>query len=249
MNQSCVEVRHLSALKQRNSDHSCTESYCFIADLKEVQIRCCRKLAGGEMKLLTTALVIIYLTTTSARPFLRYWHHNANIPDSGMKHGRPIWGNRFWQYFNHRHSSSESSESSESSDSSEIRSSEESSEEVTDQTTTPVTAAATTTAVTTTAATTTAATTTPDMTTPNMTTPNMTTPDMITPDMTTPNMTTPNMTTPERGALTPEPITVETDRPNVAETTPIAMSTPGPTRCVTFDIPTPTPTTERRGDN
>ncbi|XP_040914121.1 secretory calcium-binding phosphoprotein 8 [Toxotes jaculatrix] len=172
------------------------------------------------MKLLTAALVIILLTTISAKPFRSHRLHDADISDSHMRRRWPDGHNRFLRLAessSYEHSSPESDESAKSSDSSQSNSSDDdSSEEVTDQTPPPVTTdAMTTTAVTTTAVTTTAAITT--------------------------------VTMEDNSTITTEPGTMNTNMP--IETTPVTMTPGNVTLCVTKDIPTEPPITENRGDN
>ncbi|XP_030292246.1 secretory calcium-binding phosphoprotein 8 [Sparus aurata] len=108
----------------------------------------------SQMALLTSALVIVLLTTASAKPIRWRWHHDADIPDNYGKQG---WldRNSWWSWWCSDSSGYEDSseteretdqslESWESSESSESQSSEESSEEV--LTTDPTTPAVSTTA-------------------------------------------------------------------------------------------------------
>ncbi|AWP14912.1 Hypothetical protein SMAX5B_003007 [Scophthalmus maximus] len=183
------------------------------------------------MKLQTTALVMVLLATTSAKP--ARWHRlsDADIADTDLKHGwldgndnNWLWG--LMESHNHRDSSSESSESSESSDSSESQSSEESSEEVPVTNQTPPPVATTAAAVTTTAG---AMTTDADA--------------MMT-------STAEAMTSTGDGRQqTPEPGAITTDRTTGTEATPVATSPGDVTHCVTEDIPTASAVTDNRGDN
>ncbi|XP_044029939.1 secretory calcium-binding phosphoprotein 8 [Siniperca chuatsi] len=155
--QSCMEVTHLSALKQRVST-AAQNLIDFLQDSRDVIKKLENRPAAtenllpsladknqSEMKLLTTALVIVLLTTASAKPTGWRRHHDADIADNGWKKGlldgKHGWSSRSTESSSYKDSSSESRESNESSES---ESSEESSEEVliTDQTTPVVTTTA-----------------------------------------------------------------------------------------------------------
>ncbi|KAF3702318.1 hypothetical protein EXN66_Car018006 [Channa argus] len=83
------------------------------------------------MELLTTAVLIVLLTTTSAKPISRHPHQDADIRDRDSRRVR-LNGKKMWslEFSNFKGSSSES-EDSDSSDSSGNDSSSSSSEEVT----------------------------------------------------------------------------------------------------------------------
>ncbi|XP_069562310.1 secretory calcium-binding phosphoprotein 8 [Brachyistius frenatus] len=101
------------------------------------------------MEFLKTALVIAFLTTTSATPMGRRRHHDADITDQDRTQGWLNGNDRQFSRFSHSSSQEDSSESSES-QSSESQSSESSSEEIIipDPTTPAVTTAAMTTIIT-----------------------------------------------------------------------------------------------------
>lgn len=173
----------------------------------------------SEMEFLTYTLLIVLLTTSSARPFGRGTFHDADIIDShfmqGLLDGKYLWPMQSDESSSHKVSSesdqlldsSESSESSSSSSSSE----EDSSEEIliTDQTT-------------------------PAVTTADMTTVTRGDGGNLTTEPDTPSTDMPIVSTPPPGTLTTP----------VAVTSPGDV-----TLCVTHVIPTAVTTTISRGDN
>ncbi|TKS84142.1 hypothetical protein D9C73_019091 [Collichthys lucidus] len=223
----------------------------------------------SEMELLTTAVVIFLLTTACAKPIVKHRYYDADISDDDWKHESPdrydllSWQpNESYSYEDsssqsqesseqqeslESHESSEqkeSSESHESSESSESQSSEESSEEIkfTDQPTTVMTTTAMTTTTTggvsdLTLGPAPVSTDGPNVTPPAATT---TTPN-ITPDV-TPNIT-PDVTPNATPNVTPD-VT-----PNITPDVTPSVTSNNVTHCVTVEIPTAAPITERRGDN
>ncbi|XP_051269107.1 secretory calcium-binding phosphoprotein 8 [Dicentrarchus labrax] len=194
----------------------------FIQDLRE-QICCYRKLNQSQMELLTTALVIVLLTTASAKPIGRRRHYDADITENDRLQG--LSGRNYWWYqssspedsssdsdqsLDSRESSQSSESQSSESQSSESQSSEESSSEevlITNQTT-------------------------PVMTTTTKTTITTGEGSALTPE--------PETMGTDEPTVTPPPETT---------TTPVATSPSNVTNCVTVEIPTAAPITENRGDN
>ncbi|XP_060918038.1 uncharacterized protein LOC132992622 [Labrus mixtus] len=123
--QSCRGVRHLPALNQRviaATQHPID----FIQDLRDV-LRKTSDRTQSEMKLLAIAVVIVLLTTASAKPFRGRWGHKGDIRDNGNKYRKQGWV-KWWNWWCNQTSSEEGSSSDHSEESSE--SSEDSSEEV-----------------------------------------------------------------------------------------------------------------------